>query len=181
MLLYTTKRVDLSEWDFVGFLSVGNITETGVEDWECPDFYPFSPLVDTTEQESRKQKPTLHASTVSNSTWVLKTSADHLFYDQYALGTYYPSLGTFVPFPSSSPPRKVDFGDLYASKSFWDEEKERRVMWSWFVLIFFLHFFFFFPSHFISSPFPPKGLPKKIAKRGKLKEDGQVSKPSQEK
>ena len=125
VLLYSTEREDLSGWDFDGFLAMGNVSETGVEDWECPDFYPFSLLVDNSDKSKTKDE--------TNTTWVLKTSADHLFYDQYALGTYHPTLGTFVPFSSYSPPRKLDFGDVYASKSFWDQEKNRRVMWSWFV------------------------------------------------
>ena len=65
---------------------------------------------------------------------VLKASMDETRVDHYALGTYFIENDTWVP---DNPLEDVgsglvlDYGRYYASKTFYDPEKERRILWGW--------------------------------------------------
>lgn len=119
-LVYTTT-------DFVNFESNDHYLHAvpGTGMWECVDFYPVSINgsrgLDTSENEP-------------NVKHVLKASMDETRVDHYALGTYFIENDTWVP---DNPLEDVgiglllDYGRYYASKTFYDPEKERRILWGW--------------------------------------------------
>jgi beta-fructofuranosidase len=65
---------------------------------------------------------------------VIKTSLDDDRHDYYALGTYADKVGKWYP---DNPEIDVgigiryDYGIFYASKTFYDQSKGRRVLWGW--------------------------------------------------
>nr|AFU25742.1 soluble acid invertase 2 [Rhododendron hybrid cultivar] len=65
---------------------------------------------------------------------VLKASLDNEKKDYYAIGTYDPVNNTWTP---DNPEMdvgiglRVDYGVYYASKTFYDQNKQRRISWSW--------------------------------------------------
>ncbi|WMV41545.1 hypothetical protein MTR67_034930, partial [Solanum verrucosum] len=84
--------------------------ETGM--WECPDFIP-----------------------VSNVKHVLKVSMFQSQVEYYTIGTYDHDMDIFFPDSGSVDNEsglRLDYGKYYASKSFFDSEKERRILLAWF-------------------------------------------------
>ncbi|KAI7733869.1 hypothetical protein M8C21_031318, partial [Ambrosia artemisiifolia] len=94
--------------------------------WECPDFYPVicngkSGL--DTSVTAVKGKDIRH---------VLKASFNNQ--DYYVLGNYDPESDRYnvdPDFRDSKGWLRFDYGRFYASKSFYDGEKKRRILWSW--------------------------------------------------
>ncbi|KAK2653555.1 hypothetical protein Ddye_013411 [Dipteronia dyeriana] len=99
------------------------VPDTGM--WECVDFYPVaingSIGLDTSD-------------TGPGIKHVLKASLDDTKLDYYALGTYNPVIDKWTP---DNPEEDVgiglrlDYGRYYASKSFYDQYKKRRILWGW--------------------------------------------------
>ncbi|KAF5473553.1 hypothetical protein F2P56_010155 [Juglans regia] len=93
--------------------------------WECPDFYPVS--------SSRKSG--LETSVLGqNVKHVLKVSLDLTRYEYYTLGTYDPRSDRYVPDNTSADGwsgLRYDYGNFYASKTFFDAGKNRRILWGW--------------------------------------------------
>ncbi|CAJ1884972.1 unnamed protein product [Sphenostylis stenocarpa] len=93
--------------------------------WECPDFYPVS----------LKDKLGLDASVDgSHVKHVLKNSLDVTRYEYYTVGTYIQEMDKYVPDKTSEDGwrgLRYDYGNFYASKSFFDPSKNRRVIWGW--------------------------------------------------
>ncbi|XP_072986984.1 beta-fructofuranosidase, insoluble isoenzyme 7-like [Typha latifolia] len=95
--------------------------------WECPDFFPVS----------LKGKEGLDTSVnADNTKHVLKVSLMRTSQDYYILGRYDEGRDTFVPEDSSVIDdyrvlSRMDYGNFYASKSFFDKQKNRRVVWAW--------------------------------------------------
>ncbi|KAK1374735.1 Beta-fructofuranosidase [Heracleum sosnowskyi] len=93
--------------------------------WECVDFYPVSKFGENGLDTSSNGIGVKH---------VMKASLDDDRNDYYALGTYDPISGTWVP---DNPKLDVgiglryDYGIYYASKTFYDSNMKRRVLWSW--------------------------------------------------
>ncbi|KAI7733870.1 hypothetical protein M8C21_031319 [Ambrosia artemisiifolia] len=91
--------------------------------WECPDFYPVLVNGKNGLDTSVQGKDIRH---------VLKASFnDH---DYYILGNYDPESDHYdvdVNFLDSKRSLRYDYGRFYASKSFYDSEKKRRILWSW--------------------------------------------------
>ena len=93
--------------------------------WECPDFFPV-PL-------SGNQG--LDVSVTGN--WVkhvLKVSLDVTRYEYYTVGKYYHERDRYVPDNTSVDGwsgLRYDYGNFYASKTFYDPAKKRRVLWGW--------------------------------------------------
>ncbi|KAM0014363.1 putative sucrose:sucrose fructosyltransferase [Helianthus debilis subsp. tardiflorus] len=93
--------------------------------WECVDLYPVS----TTETNGLDM-----SNHESGAKYVLKQSGDEDRHDWYAIGTYdvvhdkwYPDdpemdLGIGL---------RYDYGKFYASKTFYDPSKKRRVLWGY--------------------------------------------------
>lgn len=79
--------------------------------WECPDFFPVS---------GRKH--------------VLKVSLDRTKYEYYTVGTYDVKTDKYVPDVGSVENDlglRYDYGKFYASKTFFDSVKNRRILWGW--------------------------------------------------
>ncbi|XP_056158960.1 acid beta-fructofuranosidase 1, vacuolar-like isoform X2 [Syzygium oleosum] len=93
--------------------------------WECVDFYPVS----TNSPEG------LDTSAVGPGVkHVLKASLDDLKLDYYAIGTYDPISDTWTPDDPEADVGiglQVDYGRYYASKSFFDQNTGRRILWGW--------------------------------------------------
>lgn len=93
--------------------------------WECPDFYPV-PLSGRLGLD-----PSVTGNWVKH---VLKVSLDLTRYEYYTVGKYYPEKDRYVPDNTSADGwsgLRYDYGNFYASKSFYDPMKKRRVLWGW--------------------------------------------------
>ncbi|KAJ0453194.1 putative sucrose:sucrose fructosyltransferase [Helianthus annuus] len=93
--------------------------------WECVDLYPISTR-DTYGLEMSSYE--------SDAKYVLKQSGDDDRHDWYAIGTYDPVKDKWYP---DDPEMDVgiglryDYGKFYASKTFYDPSKRRRVLWGY--------------------------------------------------
>ncbi|XP_004499664.2 beta-fructofuranosidase, soluble isoenzyme I-like [Cicer arietinum] len=93
--------------------------------WECVDFYPVS-INGTNGLDTSINGPQVKH--------VLKASLDDTKVDSYAIGTYFIENDTWVP---DNPNEDVgiglllDYGRYYASKTFCDQVKKRRILWGW--------------------------------------------------
>ncbi|KAK1409204.1 hypothetical protein QVD17_35729 [Tagetes erecta] len=93
--------------------------------WECVDFYPVS----TTEPNGLDTS--VNGPGIKH---VLKSSLDDDKHDYYALGTYDPISNKWTP---DDPELDVgiglrlDYGKYYASKTFYDQNTQRRLLWGW--------------------------------------------------
>ncbi|GLJ21970.1 hypothetical protein SUGI_0411490 [Cryptomeria japonica] len=93
--------------------------------WECPDFYPVS-LHGNDDLDASVEGPFLKH--------VLKNSLDDSKVDYYTVGKYFPKLERYVPDNGSvEGPNglRYDYGKFYASKTFYDDNKGRRILWGW--------------------------------------------------
>lgn len=97
----------------------------GTGNWECPDFFPVS--VQGTNG--------LDTSVVGeNVKHVLKVSLDVTRYEYYTLGKYDTRKDRYMPDKDMVDGWKglrYDYGNFYASKSFFDPAKNRRILWGW--------------------------------------------------
>ncbi|KAF5797856.1 putative glycosidase [Helianthus annuus] len=95
---------------------------TGI--WECPDFYPVSVNSRHGLDNSVNGK---------NIKYVLKASFQS--HDYYAIGSYDSNKDKFVPeskgLTGSTSDWRYDYGKFYASKTFYDSVKKRRILWGW--------------------------------------------------
>ncbi|XP_059304954.1 acid beta-fructofuranosidase AIV-18 isoform X2 [Lycium ferocissimum] len=93
--------------------------------WECVDFYPVSTL-DSNGLDTSYNGPGIKH--------VLKASLDDNKQDHYAIGTYDLVKNKWTP---DNPELdcgiglRLDYGKYYASKTFYDPKKQRRVLWGW--------------------------------------------------
>ncbi|GLT62695.1 hypothetical protein SLA2020_353120 [Shorea laevis] len=119
-LLYRSK-------DFIHWIKakhpLHSAPNTGM--WECPDFFPIS-LFDKTGRDT--------SASGDNVKHVLKVSLDETRYDYYTVGTYFPKKDEYVPDNTSIDGwagLRYDYGNFYASKTFFDPSMNRRVLWGW--------------------------------------------------
>jgi beta-fructofuranosidase len=119
-LMYKSK--DLYNWEYQGEENLLHaVAGTGM--WECVDFYPVGPLGEPTPPLGT-HGPGVHH--------VLKVSLDDERHDWYALGFYDTEKDIFIP---DNPIIDVgiglryNYGKFYASKSFIDPVKQRRIIW----------------------------------------------------
>nr|XP_007145297.1 hypothetical protein PHAVU_007G227200g [Phaseolus vulgaris]ESW17291.1 hypothetical protein PHAVU_007G227200g [Phaseolus vulgaris] len=119
---YTYRSKDFLRWVRVKH-PIHSAASTGT--WECPDFYPVS----------LKGKNGLEVSSVGNRVkHVLKNSLDKTRYEYYTIGTYFRNKDKYIPDNTSEDGwggLRYDYGNFYASKSFFDPSKNRRVVWAW--------------------------------------------------
>uniref|UniRef100_A0A8I6WY52 Uncharacterized protein n=1 Tax=Hordeum vulgare subsp. vulgare TaxID=112509 RepID=A0A8I6WY52_HORVV len=90
---------------------------------ECPDLFPVSePGVEVGLSASG-----------AGARHVLKMSVMDTVQDYYVVGRYDDTADTFVPEDDGDCRswRRLDYGHVYASKSFFDPSKNRRVLWGW--------------------------------------------------
>ncbi|GJN03019.1 hypothetical protein PR202_ga20417 [Eleusine coracana subsp. coracana] len=95
--------------------------------WECPDFYPV------TADGRRAGLDTSVSSSGTRVKYVLKNSLDLRRYDYYTVGTYDRRKERYVPDDPAGDERhlRYDYGNFYASKTFYDPAKQRRILWGW--------------------------------------------------
>ncbi|KAG2666021.1 hypothetical protein I3760_15G036200 [Carya illinoinensis] len=96
-------------------------SKTGM--WECPDFYPVNVNSRTGLDTSVRDEFTKH---------VLKASFNG--HDYYILGNYTPKTDNFLvdtDFLDGGFDFRYDYGKFYASKTFFDSAKKRRILWAW--------------------------------------------------
>ncbi|CAA2933800.1 beta-fructofuranosidase, insoluble isoenzyme CWINV1-like [Olea europaea subsp. europaea] len=117
-ILYKSK-------DFVSWTRSRNPLHSSVKTgmWECPDFYPVSTRPRIGLHSSFNGRKTKH---------VLKASfSDH---DYYIIGNYDSKTDRYnvdVDFMDSIRQLRYDYGMFYASKTFYDSDKKRRILWGW--------------------------------------------------
>nr|XP_043614906.1 beta-fructofuranosidase, soluble isoenzyme I-like [Erigeron canadensis] len=93
--------------------------------WECVDLYPVS-----TENNNGLDM----SDDGSGNKYVLKQSGDEDRHDWYAIGSYDPVKDKWFP---DDPEMdlgiglRYDYGKFYASKTFYDPSKKRRVLWGY--------------------------------------------------
>ncbi|GAB4856370.1 Invertase [Ancistrocladus abbreviatus] len=95
------------------------------KNWECPDFYPVSTNGQTGLDTSVMGRNVKH---------VLKISLDVTRYDYYTIGRYDPVKDIYVPDNTSADGwngLRYDYGNFYASKTFFDSRKNRRILLGW--------------------------------------------------
>ncbi|KAJ8422008.1 hypothetical protein Cgig2_017228 [Carnegiea gigantea] len=97
----------------------------GVGLWECPDFFPVyigKPLGVDTSVIGPEVKH------------VLKVSVFNSLHDIYTIGTYDTERDVYIPNEGSienDMGLRLDYGKFYASKSFFDDKTNRRILWGW--------------------------------------------------
>ncbi|XP_051217063.1 beta-fructofuranosidase, insoluble isoenzyme 1 [Lolium perenne] len=97
--------------------------------WECPDFFPVGKAgvekgLDTSE----------YGAAAGVEKHVLKNSLDLTRYDYYTIGTYDNVKERYVPDnPTGDVYQRLqyDYGNFYASKTFFDPVKQRRILLGW--------------------------------------------------
>ncbi|XP_022855923.1 acid beta-fructofuranosidase-like [Olea europaea var. sylvestris] len=119
-LVYET--VDFKSYDMLdGYLHA--VPGTGM--WECVDFFPVS-MTEVNGLDTSVNGPGVKH--------VLKASLDDDKNDYYALGVYDPFENKWIP---DDPELDVgiglryDYGKYYASKTFYDQITQRRILWGW--------------------------------------------------
>ncbi|XP_033508083.1 beta-fructofuranosidase, insoluble isoenzyme 1-like isoform X1 [Nicotiana tomentosiformis] len=93
--------------------------------WECPDFFPVS------LQGSNGLDASYNGKYVK---YVLKNSLPVAAFEYYTIGTYDAKQDRYIPDNTSVDGWKglrLDYGIFYASKSFYDPSKDRRIVWGW--------------------------------------------------
>ncbi|XP_020217882.1 acid beta-fructofuranosidase isoform X2 [Cajanus cajan] len=93
--------------------------------WECVDFFPVSNKSESGLDTSINGENVKH---------VVKVSLDDDRHDYYALGSYDEKNVKFTPDDSKNDVGiglRYDYGIFYASKTFYDQSKGRRVLWGW--------------------------------------------------
>ncbi|XP_061348202.1 acid beta-fructofuranosidase-like isoform X2 [Gastrolobium bilobum] len=93
--------------------------------WECVDFFPVS------KKHENGLDTSVNGAEVKH---VVKVSLDDDRHDYYALGTYDEKKIKFIPDDFKNDVGiglRYDYGIFYASKTFFDQNKGRRVLWGW--------------------------------------------------
>ncbi|XP_062008673.1 beta-fructofuranosidase, insoluble isoenzyme CWINV1-like [Rosa rugosa] len=93
--------------------------------WECPDFFPISKTSSVGLDTSTNGPNVKH---------VLKVSLDNTRKEYYTIGTYNISKDIYIPDKGSVESDfglRYDYGKFYASKTFFDSAKNRRILWGW--------------------------------------------------
>ncbi|KAL2481684.1 Beta-fructofuranosidase [Abeliophyllum distichum] len=113
--------------DFVNWVKAKHPLHTvaGTGNWECPDFFPVS-VRGTNGLDTSVLR--------GNVKHVFKVSLDATRYEYYTIGTYDTKRDRYIPGKDMVDGWKglrYDYGNFYASKSFFDPAKNRRVLWGW--------------------------------------------------
>ncbi|EPS71507.1 hypothetical protein M569_03251, partial [Genlisea aurea] len=100
-------------------------TVSGTGNFECPDFYPVSVSGKFGLDTSAVGPEIKH---------VLKVSLDVTRYEYYTIGSYAHEENEYRPdegMVDGWNGLRYDYGNFYASKSFYDPVKKRRILWGW--------------------------------------------------
>ncbi|KAF7826449.1 Beta-fructofuranosidase, cell wall isozyme [Senna tora] len=131
-LLFRSK--DLVDW-IQAKHPLHSAKNTGM--WECPDFFPVfinsTFGVETSRNNNNINGPLHHHHQLRH---VLKVSLYETAHDYYLIGSYDVAKDKFIPDKGFqgrdvSSVLRYDYGKFYASKSFYDDAKKRRVLWGW--------------------------------------------------
>ncbi|XP_028762726.1 acid beta-fructofuranosidase [Neltuma alba] len=119
-LVYDTK-------DFKTFERLEGVMHAvpGTGMWECVDFYPVCTKSDSGLETSVKGADVKH---------VVKVSLDDDRHDYFAIGSYDEKKVKFVADDSKIDVGiglRYDYGIFYASKTFYDQSTQRRILWGW--------------------------------------------------
>ncbi|KAF8752720.1 hypothetical protein HU200_011888 [Digitaria exilis] len=129
-VVYRTK-------DFVHFELLPGLLHRvdGTGMWECIDFYPVGTKgkaakngIDVSDAISE------NGVVVDDVVHVMKASMDDDRHDYYALGRYDAAANSWTPLDATRDVGiglRYDWGKFYASKTFYDPAKRRRVLWGW--------------------------------------------------
>lgn len=93
--------------------------------WECVDFFPVSKKGENGLDTSINGAEVKH---------VMKVSLDDDRHDYYSIGSYDEKKVKFIPDDFKNDVGvglRYDYGIFYASKTFYDQSKDRRVLWGW--------------------------------------------------
>ncbi|KAJ9179338.1 hypothetical protein P3X46_011141 [Hevea brasiliensis] len=93
--------------------------------WECVDFFPVS-VNSPVGFDTSTLGPTVKH--------VLKASLDDTKHDYYTIGEYDHAKDIYIPDEGSldgDSGLRYDYGKFYASKTFFDSAKNRRLLWAW--------------------------------------------------
>ncbi|KAK0595666.1 hypothetical protein LWI29_008863 [Acer saccharum] len=119
-ILYRSSK-DFKHWTMANH-PLHSENNTGM--WECPDFYPVSIVGQKGVGTSIFGPKVKH---------VLKASLP--LGDCYTIGTYSIGEDKFIPDMEESLGGvlglRYDYGKFYASKTFFDSDKNRRILWGW--------------------------------------------------
>ncbi|KAE8715110.1 Beta-fructofuranosidase, insoluble isoenzyme CWINV3 [Hibiscus syriacus] len=113
--------------DFVNWVQAPNPLHSadGTGMWECPDFYPVS---------LRGRNGVDTSVNVPSVKHVLKVSLDDTKHDLYTIGSFDSSRDVYIPDKGSvenDSGLRYDYGKYYASKTFLDSIKDRRILCGW--------------------------------------------------
>ncbi|XVF07636.1 hypothetical protein REPUB_Repub06bG0156500 [Reevesia pubescens] len=93
--------------------------------WECADFFLVSLVGETG----------LHPSAYGpNVKHVFKVSLDITRFEYYTIGSYFPNRDKYLvdkDLVDGWGGLRFDYGNFYASKTFFDPAKNRRILWGW--------------------------------------------------
>uniref|UniRef100_A0ACD5UCI6 Uncharacterized protein n=2 Tax=Avena sativa TaxID=4498 RepID=A0ACD5UCI6_AVESA len=120
-LVYRTE--DFTRYDLLP-APLHAVEGTGM--WECVDFFPVSAAGDVGMETSAAPGPGVRH--------VLKASLDDDRHDYYAIGTYDAGSDRWTPDDAAVDVGiglRYDYGKFYASKTFYDPVRRRRVLWGW--------------------------------------------------
>ncbi|XAR64711.1 Beta-fructofuranosidase [Bertholletia excelsa] len=121
-MAYLYRSRDFTRWTKAQH-PLHSVAKTGM--WECPDFFPVA-------VDSEIGLDTSH--TEGNIKHVLKVSLDLTRYEYYTVGTYLRDKDRYIPDNTSDDGwagLRFDYGNFYASKTFFDPSKNRRILWGW--------------------------------------------------
>jgi len=93
--------------------------------WECVDFFPVS------KKNGNGLDTSINGAGVKH---VMKVSLDDDRHDYYAIGTYDDNKVLFTPDDVKNDVGvglRYDYGIFYASKTFYDQNLDRRILWGW--------------------------------------------------
>ncbi|KVI03528.1 Concanavalin A-like lectin/glucanase superfamily [Cynara cardunculus var. scolymus] len=119
---YLYRSPDFIKWTLVDH-PLHQKEDTGM--WECPDFYPVA----TTGKDG------LDTMVVEGDIkHVFKVSLDITRNEYYTIGKYDTKEDKYIPdegMIDGWAGLRYDWGNFYASKSFYDPAKKRRILWGW--------------------------------------------------
>ncbi|CAL4890546.1 unnamed protein product [Urochloa decumbens] len=128
----TYKSKDLVHFELLPGL-LHRVEGTGM--WECIDLYPVGTRPGKGSENGIDMSDAISKNgVVGDVVHVMKASMDDDRHDYYALGRYDAAANAWTPL---QPERDVgiglryDWGKFYASKTFYDPAKRRRVLWGW--------------------------------------------------
>ncbi|KAL5824349.1 hypothetical protein ACOSQ3_020412 [Xanthoceras sorbifolium] len=93
--------------------------------WECPNFFPVKTNGNEGLDLYARGEKVKH---------LLENNLDETKHDYYTIGTYDVVNDKYFPdkdMIENNSGMRYDYGKFYASKTFFDSEKQRRILWGW--------------------------------------------------